>query len=181
MKLARKYNEAIAVHIIGDAAAQQVLNVIEKYPAPKGKRDRLIHCCILNEQLIHRMTKLPVILDLQPAFVPSDFPWAIDRLGGERLKYAYAWKTLMNRGLMCAAGTDAPVEDIDPIATIYAAVERKKPTDDHDGYLPHEKLTRFEAIRAYTVGSAQAIGKEEVRGLIKAGFDANFSIFDGIY
>ncbi|MEK9198306.1 amidohydrolase [Ureibacillus sp. 179-F W5.1 NHS] len=178
VKLARKYNEAIAVHIIGDAAAQQVLNVIEKYPAPKGKRDRLIHCCILNEQLIHRMTKLPVILDLQPAFVPSDFPWAIDRLGGERLKYAYAWKTLMNRGLMCAAGTDAPVEDIDPIATIYAAVERKKPTDDHDGYLPHEKLTRFEAIRAYTVGSAQAIGKEEVRGLIKAGFDADFSIFD---
>jgi Predicted metal-dependent hydrolase with the TIM-barrel fold len=62
VKLARKYNEAIAVHIIGDAAAQQVLNVIEKYPAPKGKRDRLIHCCILNEQLIHRMTKLPVIL-----------------------------------------------------------------------------------------------------------------------
>lgn len=178
VKVARKYNEAIAVHMIGDAAAQQVLNVIEKYPAPKGKRDRLIHCCILNEQLINRMTELPVVLDLQPAFVPSDFPWAIDRLGEERLKYGYAWKTLMNRGLMCSIGTDAPIEDIDPIATIYAAIERKKPTDEHDGYLPHEKLTRFEAIRAYTVGSAQAIGKEEVRGLIKPGFDADFSIFD---
>lgn len=178
VKLARKYHEAIAVHIIGDAAAEQVLNVIEKYPAPSGKRDRLIHCCVLNEQLIQRMMVLPVVLDLQPAFVPSDFPWAIDRLGEERLKYAYAWKTLIDRGLMCAAGTDAPVEDIDPITSIYAAVERKKPKDEHEGYIPAEKLSRFEAIRAYTVGSAQAIGKEQERGLIKPGYDADFSIFD---
>ncbi|TSI09677.1 amidohydrolase [Lysinibacillus sp. BW-2-10] len=178
VKLARKYDEAIAVHMIGDAGAEQILNVIEKYPVPHGKRDRLIHCCILREDLVERMAKLPVVLDLQPAFVTSDFPWVINRLGEKRLDYAYAWKTLLHRGLMCAAGTDAPIEEIDPLASIYAAIERKKPGEQHEGYLPEEKLSRFEAIRMYTVGSAQAIGKEHERGLIKKGYDADFSIFD---
>jgi len=178
VKLARKYNEAIAVHIIGDAAAEQVINAIERYPVTTGKRDRLIHCCVLNEDLINRMKKLPVIVDIQPAFVPSDFPWVIDRLGEERVEYAYAWKKLLNRGILCAAGTDAPIEDINPLTTIYAAVERKKVNQSHNGYLPNEKLTRFEAIRAYTYGSAQAIGKEDIRGLILQGYDADFSIFD---
>ena len=178
VQLARNYNEAIAVHMIGDAAAEQVLSAIEKYPVPIGKRDRLIHCCVLNEELMERMGKLSAVVDIQPAFVPSDFPWVIDRLGEERLEYAYAWKKLMDRGIMCSAGTDAPIEDINPLASIYAAVERKKPFAEHQGYLPEEKLTRFEAIRAYTYGSAQAIGKEAVRGLISPGFDADFSIFD---
>ncbi|MFC7687015.1 amidohydrolase [Ureibacillus sp. GCM10028918] len=178
VKLARKYNEAIAVHLIGDAAAEQVINAIEKYPVPNGKRDRLIHCCVLNEDLLKRMTKLSAVADIQPAFVPSDFPWVIERLGEERLEYAYAWKKMLDNGIMCSAGTDAPIEDINPIASIYAAVERKKPFAKHDGYLPQEKLTRFEAIRAYTYGSAQAIGKEDMRGLILPSYDADFSIFD---
>lgn len=178
VKLARKYNEAIAVHLIGDAGAEQLLNVIEKYPVPDGKRDRLIHCSILNKELVERIAQLPVVVDLQPAFVPSDFPWVIERIGENRLEYAYAWKKLIDRGIMCAVGTDAPIEDINPIATIYAAIERKRPSEHHEGYIPEEKLTRFEAIRAYTYGSAQAIGKEYVRGLIKPGYDADFSIFD---
>ena len=178
VQLARSYNEAIAVHIIGDAAAEQVINAIEKYPVSSGKRDRLIHCCVLTEELMERMTKLSAVVDIQPAFVPSDFPWVIDRLGENRLEYAYAWKKLLDRGIMCSAGTDAPIEDVNPLASIYAAVERKKPSEKHDGYLPEEKLTRFEAIRAYTYGSAQAIGKEEERGLILPGYDADFSIFD---
>ncbi|SOC22607.1 hypothetical protein SAMN05880501_11460 [Ureibacillus xyleni] len=178
VKLARQYNEAIAVHIIGDAGAEQIIKAIEKYPAPKGKRDRLIHCVVLNENLVERISKLPVVLDLQPAFVPSDFPWVIHRLGEERLEYAYSWKKLLDRGFMCAAGTDAPIEEIDPLLSIYAAVERKKVGDNHEGYLPSEKLSRFEAIRMYTYGSAQAICKEHERGLIKKGYDADFSIFD---
>lgn len=178
VKLARQYDEAIAVHIIGDAGAEQVLNAIEKYPVTNGKRDRFIHCCVLREDLVERMAKLLVVLDIQPAFVSSDFPWVIDRLGEDRLDWAYPWKKLIDRGLMCAAGTDAPVEDINPIASIYAAVERKKPFADHDGYLPEEKLSRFQAIQLYTIGSAQAICKEHERGLIKPGYVADFSIFD---
>ena len=178
IQLARTYNEAVAVHIIGDAAAEQVLRLIEKYPAPHGKRDRFIHGCVLNEELIERMAKLPVVVDVQPAFVPSDFPWVADRLGEERLAYAYPWKKLLASGIMCAAGTDAPVEDINPLASIYAAVERKKPGEAHEGYNPEQKLSRFEAIQMYTIGSAQAIGKERERGLIKPGYVADFSIFD---
>jgi predicted amidohydrolase YtcJ len=178
VKLARKYDEPVAVHIIGDAGAEQILNVIEKYPVTNGKRDRLIHCCVLREDLVERMEKLPVVLDLQPAFVPSDFPWVINRLGEERLDWAYAWKKLIDRGLICAAGTDAPVEEINPLASIYAAVERKKPYAEHNGYLPEEKLSRFQAIQLYTIGSAKAICKEHERGLIKSGYVADFSIFD---
>lgn len=178
VKLARQYDEVIAVHIIGDAGAEQILKVLEKYPAPQGKRDRLIHACVLNEELVERMAKLPIVVDIQPLFVSSDFPWVINRLGEKRLDYAYSWKTLLERGIMCAASTDAPIEDISPLATIYAAVERKKPGEEHNGYIPEQKLTRFEAIRAYTVGSAQAICKEHERGLIKPGYVADFSIFD---
>ncbi|MFZ7946973.1 amidohydrolase [Neobacillus sp. 19] len=178
VKLARQYDEAVAVHMIGDAGAEQILNVIEKYQAPAGKRDRLIHGCVLREDLVERMAKLPVVVDVQPAFVPSDFPWVINRLGEERLALAYPWKTLLDRGIMCAGGTDAPIEDINPIASIYAAVERKKPNAEHNGYLPEQKLSRFEAVQMYTIGSAQAICKEHERGLIKTGYVADFSIFD---
>ncbi|MFJ7744741.1 amidohydrolase [Peribacillus sp. NPDC097295] len=178
VKLARKFNEAVAVHMIGDAATEQVLRVIEKYPAPSGKRDRFIHCSLLREDLVERMAKLPLVVDIQPAFVPSDFPWIIDRLGEERVRLAFPWKTLLDRGIMCAAGTDAPVEDINPLLTIYAAVERKRPDAKHEGYIPEQKLSRFEAIQLYTIGSSQAINKEHERGYIKLGYVADFTIFD---
>lgn len=178
IKLARKNDEAVAVHVIGDRGAEQALHMIEKHPVSKGKRDRIIHCCLLREDLIDRMTKLPIVVDLQPAFVSSDFPWVEERLGKDRLTYAYPWKTLKDRGIMCAAGTDAPVEKIDPLLSIYAAVKRKKPFASNDGYVPEQKLSRFEAIQMYTLGSAQAICKEHERGLIKPGYDADFSIFD---
>lgn len=178
VQLARKYDEAIAIHLIGDAGVEQVLTYLEKYPAPAGKRDRLIHCCFITESQLARMKKLPIILDLQPAFVPSDFPWVLDKLGADRKGHLYAWKTLLDEGFICAAGTDAPIEAISPLETIYAAVERKKVSDTHNGYLPHQKLSRFEAVKMYTVGSAQAICKEQQRGFIKAGYDADFSIFD---
>lgn len=178
VKLARTYDEAVAIHVIGDAGVEQALDVIEEYPVQEGKRDRLIHCCVLREDLINRMAKLPIVVDIQPAFVPSDFPWVIDRLGKDRLAFSYPWNTLVDSGIVCAIGTDAPIESINPLETIYAATERKKPFDEGDGYLPEQKLSRFDAIQMYTVGSAKAICKEHERGLIKQGYDADFSIFD---
>lgn len=178
VKLARANNEAVAIHMIGDAAVEQALNIIEQYPAPSKKRDRFIHCSILRDDLIERIKNLPIVVDAQPAFVPSDFPWIKNRLGEERLHYAYPWRTLLDLGIICAAGTDAPVEHIDPLLTIYAAVERKAPSDQHNGYISKEKISRFEAVQMYTLGSAQASGKEGTRGMIKQGYDADFSIFD---
>lgn len=176
--LARQHNEAVAAHAIGDAAAEQLLDVLERFPPPPGKLDRLIHGCVLRDDLIDRIARLPIVVDIQPAFVPAAFPWIVDRLGSSRLASAYRWKSLASAGIRCAIGTDAPICDIDPLSTIYAAVERKKAGEAHAGYMPEQKLSRYEAISMYTRGSAQAIGKEHERGMIKAGYVADFTIFD---
>ncbi len=176
--LARSYGEAIGVHVIGDLAAEKVLDAIEANPAPKGKFDRLIHVSILREDLVERMAKLPVVLDIQPPFVASDFPWAEDRLGEQRLEWAYAWKKLLDHGFICGGGSDAPIEDVNPLLGIYTAVTRRKPGETHEGYLPLEKLSRFEAIGLYTTGSAAIIGKSDVRGQLAVGFDADFTVLD---
>ena len=178
VQLARHHGEAIAVHIIGDAATEKALDAIEKYPVPAGKVDRLIHVNVLSDDLVARMEKLPVVLDLQPIFVSSDFPWVMDRLGDNRLNWAYAWKSLLDRGFICGGGSDAPVEEVDPLLGIYAAVTRRKPGETHEGYLPDEKLSRFEAVGLFTTGSAASIGKEEVRGKLAVGFDADFTVLD---
>ncbi|MER2121280.1 MAG: amidohydrolase [Solibacillus sp.] len=178
IQLARKYNEAVAIHIIGDGAMEQVLQYLEKYPVADGKRDRLIHCCVVSEEQLARMKKLQVILDLQPAFVTSDYPWVTEKLGENRAGHHYAWKTFIDEGFICAAGTDAPIEAMSPFETIYAAVERKKPKDIHEGYNREQKVSRFEAVKMYTVGSAEAICKENERGYIRNGYDADFTVLD---
>ncbi len=178
VSIARKHGEAVAIHVIGDLGLEMALDAIEAHPVPKGKRDRLIHVMVVREDLVRRMQQIDVALDLQPSFVTSDFPWVVERLGENRLEWSYVWKKLLNHGLICAGGSDAPIEEADPRLGIYAAVTRRKPYDTHEGFLPEEKLTRFEAIQLYTIGSAAAIGKENQRGLIHEGFDADFTIFN---
>lgn len=175
---ARKYGQAVAMHMIGDGAVEKGLDAIERHPVPEGKRDRLIHVNVLRDDLVERMKKLPVVLDIQPAFVPSDFPWVMDRLGEERLDWAYAWKRLIDEGFICGAGSDAPIEEVDPLLGIYAAVARRKPGETHEGYLPKEKLSRFEAVGLFTSGSAATIGKADSRGKLAVGFDADFTVLD---
>lgn len=179
VKLARSHGEAIAVHVIGDAAAEMAIEAIENHPCPEGKRDRLIHVCVLREDLVNRMEKLPVILDIQPIFVGSDFPWAADRLGPDRLEWAYAWKKLMDRGFICGGGSDSPVDSADPLLGIYTAVARKLPDDPVEGgYLPEEKLSRYEALRLYTTEAARVLGQEDIRGKIAPGHFADFTMVD---
>ncbi|WP_203332818.1 amidohydrolase [Planococcus beigongshangi] len=178
VSIARKHGEAVAIHVIGDLALEKALDAIEAYPVPAGKRDRLIHTMVLREDLVERMEQINVVLDLQPSFVSSDFPWVIERLGEDRLDWAYTWKKLIGRKLICAGGSDAPIEEVDPKQGIYAAVTRRKPYETHEGYMPEEKLSRFEAIGLYTTGSAAAICKEDSRGMVKEGYDADFTVFD---
>ena len=175
---ARKYGQAVAMHMIGDGAVEKGLDAIERHPVPEGKRDRLIHVNVLRDDLVERMKKLPVVLDIQPAFVASDFPWVMDRLGEDRLDWAYAWKRLVDEGFICGAGSDAPIEEVDPLLGIYAAVARRKPGETHEGYLPKEKLSRYEAVSLFTTGSAATIGKADSRGKLGIGFDADFTILD---
>lgn len=175
---ARTYGEAVAVHAIGDLGMEMIIAAIEKYPVPFGKRDRLIHANVLRADLVERIEKLDVVLDLQPSFVTSDFPWVKERLGSDRLEWAYAWKKLLNRQIKCSGGSDSPIEEVDPRRGLYAAVTRKNPGEIHGGYRPEEKISRFEAISLYTIGSAQAIYREHERGMIENDFDADFTVFD---
>jgi predicted amidohydrolase YtcJ len=174
---ARKEDMNIAVHTIGDMALQQIVEAIKKCP-PQNGADRLIHTGLVSEDLIKDMKNLSVILDVQPGFVASDFPWLIERLGTDRIPYAFAFRTLLDEGLICAGGSDAPIEPVNPLLGVYAAVARRKPGETHEGYVPDQKLTVHEAIGLYTAGSAAAIGQQHFRGYIKEGYAADFTVFD---
>ncbi len=176
VKKARTYKMPVAIHTIGDLALEFALYAVEEHPPPEGLRDRFVHGQVVRPDLIERLKKVPVIIDIQPHFVASDFPWVIERLGEERMQYSFAWKTLLNEGIPCASGSDAPIETADPLATIYAAVMRKKVGDQHEGFYPEQKLTPYEAVELYTKGSAYAIGKENEMGHIDNGYSADFTV-----
>ncbi|MFD3445302.1 amidohydrolase [Microbacteriaceae bacterium 4G12] len=174
---ARTLQRSVAVHAIGDEAFKNVIEAIKQYPPMPGQRDRIIHCQVLRQDLIDRAKQLAVVLDIQPIFVSSDFPSVIEKLGQERLRYAYAWNTLHKEGFVCAGGSDAPIEQVNPFLGIYSAVSRKSFIDEKV-YLPKERLTMFEAVSLFTSGSAYAICKEQCRGKIIPGYEADFTIVD---
>ncbi|MED1861960.1 amidohydrolase [Fictibacillus nanhaiensis] len=174
---ARDHHMNVAVHTIGDMALKQTIEAIKHKPAKEG-RDRLIHVGLVDDELIADMKQLPAILDIQPGFVASDFPWLIERLGTERIPNAFPFRRLLDEGLICAGGSDAPIEPVNPLLGIFAAVTRRKPGETHEGYVPEQKLTMFEAISLYTIGSASAIMQEHVKGMIKEGYLADFTVLD---
>ncbi|SES35571.1 amidohydrolase [Salipaludibacillus aurantiacus] len=178
IKEARAYGMPVAIHVIGDLALEYAISAIEEHPVSLGKRDRLIHLQVTRKDLIERLKKLPVVLDIQPRFVASDFPWVESRLGEKRLSCSFAWRTLIESGLVCAGGSDAPIEPIDPMLGIHAAVTRRKPGEKHEGYNAKEKLSLYETLQLFTSGSAKAISKENDRGVIAPGFKADFTVLD---
>ncbi|PTX53664.1 hypothetical protein C8P63_12827 [Melghirimyces profundicolus] len=178
---AREARMPVAVHAIGDQAAEMVIRALEKHPLTKGEaffRDRLIHAQVLREDLLERMERLPLAVDIQPRFVAGDFPWVADRLPEALLPTSYAWKTLIRRGVPAGGGSDAPIEPVDPLLGMHAAVTRHAPGEEHGGYGPEQKLTPSEALRLFTLGSAFAAGEEAERGTVTPGKYADLSIFD---
>lgn len=177
VRKARSHNLPIAVHTIGDQAFENVISAMEVDPPAEGLRDRLIHAQIMRKDLLERAKLLPVIFDIQPGFVPSDFPWVMDKVGLENSTYNYAWKTFLGNDIHCAGGSDAPIESVNPLLGIHAAVTRRKPFGlDKTVYGPDERLSMFEAVSLYTTGSAYATGEEKKRGKIAKGFLADFSV-----
>ncbi|QWG35582.1 amidohydrolase [Bacillus mycoides] len=177
VKKARDLHMPVAIHTIGDLSLEYVIDALELYPPAEGLRDRIIHCQLAREELIERMKSLQAIIDIQPVFVSSDFPSVIEKLGKHRLRYAYAWKTLLGAGLHCNGGSDAPIEQVNPFLGIYSAVTRRSFIDGVC-YMPEERLTVYEAVSLFTTGSAYAIGKEANRGQITKGYEADFTILD---
>lgn len=175
VKNARENDDAVAVHMIGDAACELVLDTIEKHPAPQGARDRLIHCSLLSESLIDRMAALPVICDIQPTFLTSDMPWVEEFIGSERTKFLYPFKTMVDKGLVLGGSSDAPIEDANPLLGIQALVTRR---GDTGVYNESEIVSRFEAFKMYTVNAAEIVNKDDIAGKIMPGCYADFAIFD---
>ncbi|WP_283153878.1 amidohydrolase [Guptibacillus hwajinpoensis] len=178
VKKARVHGMPVAIHVIGDLALEYAIEAIEQYPAPYGLRDRLIHTQVMRDDLLKRLKELSVILDIQPRFVASDFPWVMERLGEARMTWSFAWKTLLDSGVPIAGGSDAPIEPVNPLLGIHAAVTRKRPEETHSGYYSEQKLSVFESVSLFTKGSAFAIGREHERGLIKENFEADFTVLN---
>ncbi|WP_103106789.1 amidohydrolase [Brevibacillus reuszeri] len=175
-KEARDAKMPIAVHTIGDQALENVLNTLGKFPTV-AYRDRMIHTSLLRPDLLERLKSPSIVADIQPRFVVGDFPWVAERIGEERAKQAYIWKSMLDAGIMCAGGSDAPVEPLEPLLGIHAAVSRRAPQDTHEGYYPSENLTIEEAVRIFTYGGALATNEEAVKGTLSRGKYADMTVY----
>ena len=179
---ADRYGFQIGVHAIGDKGNNWILNAFEKTIEVNGKRDsrhRDEHTQTLQQSDIPRFAQLGVIPSMQPTHCISDKKFYEKRVGIERCKGAYAWRSLVEAGSTLAFGTDYQVEPLNPMEGLYAAVSRKERLgEEGEGWFPEQKLTMEEAIRYYTLGSAYAQFMEDRKGMIKTGYLADIVIVD---
>ena len=174
----------LGFHAIGDRAASMAL---EAFSQPlhdpsgalvsTGHRDRIEHAQVVDPGDIPRFAKLGVIASMQPNHLLTDMNWAEDRLGPQRAAYSYAWKAFLDAGVVVAFGTDYPVEPVTPFRGLYAAVTRMNEAGTKT-YFPENKLTRAQALYAYTQGSAYAEFAERRKGKLVPGFEADYVILD---
>jgi hypothetical protein len=172
----------LAVHAIGDRANRQVLDAYERllpeFPNDSG-RHRIEHAQVVDPADISRFAALGVIAAMQPIHATSDMYWAGERLGERRQAGAYAWKSLADSGALLAFGSDFPVELPNPMLGIYAAVSRQDLAGwPEGGWQPQERLTRAQAIRAFTQGAARAAFIEDLVGSLEPGKRADFIVLD---
>lgn len=171
-------------HAIGDRANREVLDQYEgafgKFPDKNNLRFRIEHAQHIDPEDIPRFGEMGVIAAMQAIHLSSDRPWAIDRLGEKRIvDGAYVWQKLLQTGAVVTNGTDAPVEPLDPIPSFYASVTRKTLAGTPDGgYEASQKLSREEALKAYTLSGAYAEFEEGFKGSIEVGKAADFTVFD---
>ncbi len=174
----------VCTHAIGDRTNQEVLDRYEQAfnENPEGAanhRFRIEHAQHLHPNDIPRFGQLKVIPAMQAIHMASDRPWAIDRLGEQRIvDGAYVWKKLLESGAIIVNGTDVPVEPINPIPSFYASVSRRTLKGmPEGGFEPDQKMTREEALRSYTLDAAYGEFAENVKGSIEVGKLADFTVF----
>jgi predicted amidohydrolase YtcJ len=170
----------IGFHAIGDRAVSMALNAFAAAEAAgygKDLRFRIEHAQVVVPGDFERFHELGVIASMQPNHLLTDMRWATARVGPERAKTSYAWKSFLGAGVPLAFGTDYPVEPITPFRGLYAAITRKN-EDGTAEYFPEQKVTIDEAIAAYTQGAAYAEFDEKTKGKLKPGFLADFVVLD---
>ena len=171
----------ICVHAIGDRANSEVLAVFAPFTGSSADhRFRIEHAQHLKLGDASLFASQGVIASMQPIHLSSDRPWAIDRLGQQRIEDgAYIWRDLLNQGVVVTAGTDAPVEPVNPIANFYAAVTRKTLQGvPETGFEPAQRLTRMEALHAMTLAAAYAGFEDHDKGSIEVGKLADLTVLN---
>jgi hypothetical protein len=172
----------VMIHAIGDRANDSILSIYEQVRRENGERDRrfrIEHAQHLRPQDISRFGRDKVIASMQPYHAIDDGRWAEKRIGHERARTTYAFRSLLDAGAMLAFGTDWTVAPLDPLLTVYAAVTRRTLDGKNPmGWIPEQKISVEEAVRAYTVGSAYAEFSEKEKGTITPGKLADLVIIN---
>ena len=181
IKCAAKLGLPMAIHAIGDRAISNVLDCYEKAPAlPFPRRHRIEHVQLMRRKDIPRLKRLNITASVQPSHCPSDIK-LIEKYWGKRGRNCYIFKSLLSAGIPLAFGSDAPIEPLNPIAGIDAAVNRKAAGMKKPFY-PDECLSIAEAVYGFTAGAAYAVGQEFERGRLLPGYMADFIVLsDDIY
>jgi hypothetical protein len=177
----------VTVHAIGDEALGVMLDMIEamtKANGPRDRRMRLVHAQVFAPRDFDRLKGLGVVAEVQPFHLSDDMRWMEERIGYERCKGAYAFKTIQAKGAVLSFGSDWPgtsasIYPISPIYALYAAVTRQTvQRTPAEGWFPGERLTIEEALRAYTWGSAYASLEEQIKGTLSEGRLADLTVLD---
>jgi predicted amidohydrolase YtcJ len=170
----------ICVHAIGDRANKTILDFFERLEKENGDRDRRLrieHAQHLRPADIPRFAQLHVIASVQPYHAIDDGRWADKRIGAERVKTTYAFRSLLDSGTVLAFGSDWFVAPMSPLMGIYAATTRRTLDGKHpEGWVPEQKISVAEAVHAYTVGSAYASMEERVKGSLEPGKLADLAV-----
>jgi hypothetical protein len=164
-----------AIHAIGDKAVSNVLDVLESIKRPK-LRHRIEHLQLVRRKDLARVKRLGAVASMQPSHCPSDIEM-VRTYWGRRARNAYVFRTALDKGIPLAFGSDTPIEPLDPISGIAAAVRRARP-GSRDVLHPEQRVYATEALRAFTVGSAIACGQEHRRGFLLPGYPADFAVLD---
>ncbi|MBK7642873.1 MAG: amidohydrolase [Planctomycetes bacterium] len=180
-ELARRAGFQLCVHAIGDRANREVLDTYERVLGPRAKekdlRWRVEHAQHIDSMDIPRFGQLGVIASMQGIHCVSDGPWVPQRIGAERARSgAYVWRSLLDTGAVVCNGTDAPVEDVDPLPCFRASVTRKLP--DGTSFYPEQRMSRLEALKSYTLWAAYAAFEEDVKGSLAPGKYGDVTVID---
>ena len=169
---------AVAIHAIGDQAVRVALDAIapSRVVAP-ALRQRIEHAQLIRDEDLGRFGALGIVASMQPIHATSDRDLADRYWGPQRTPRAYPWRTLLERGAVLAFGSDAPVEPIDPLLGIHAAVTRKRPSD-REAWTPGQRLTLDEALAAYSAGCAYATAREREWGTLEPGMRCDATVLD---
>ena len=172
----------VNVHAIGDRGNRIALDAFDSALKAVPKADhrfRIEHAQVLSPQDIPRFARLGVIPSMQATHQTSDMRWAEARVGPERIRGAYAWRSLLNTGVVIPNGTDFPVEDVNPLLTFHAAVTRQDPANSPaGGWYPEQKMSREEALQSMTIWPAYAGFQESILGSLTPGKYADFVVLD---